>query len=313
MIVSASRRTDIPSCFSEWLINRIKQRFVLVRNPMHHHQVSKIDLSPDLVDCIVFWTKNPKPMMLYLSELKDYMYYFQFTLNAYATDIEPSVPSKKDEVIPAFQRLSDTIGPERVIWRYDPILISDKYSIEYHIQYFERIAKSLEGYTRKCTFSFIDFYRNTMNNIKGLQIKKMSLEEHIVIAKNLSEIADSYHLKLDTCAEAVDLGKYGIGHAKCIDNELIEKLIGYKLNTEKDKNQRLECGCVSSIDIGMYNTCQNGCKYCYANYSEKSARTNIQNHNALSPLLCGELSADDVVKERATESLKEHQITFFDQ
>jgi len=313
MIVSASRRTDIPCYYSEWFINRIKQRFVVVRNPMNAHQMSKIDLSPDVVDCIAFWTKNPKPMMPSLGELKDYMYYFQFTLNAYATDIEPNVPSKNDRVIPVFQRLSDKIGPDRVIWRYDPILINDKYSVEHHIKYFERIAKSLEGYTKKCTISFIDFYRNTTKNMKGLHIKKSTPVEQTALAKNLSEIAASYHLKMDTCAEAIDLSKYGIAHAKCIDNELIEKLIGCKLNVQKDKNQRMECGCVSSIDIGMYNTCRNGCKYCYANYSEKTVRTNMQNHNPISPLLCGELTDDDVVKQRTVKSLKERQVTFFDQ
>ena len=136
MIISASRRTDIPAFYSDWFFNRIKEGYVLVRNPMNAHQISKISLSADVIDCIVFWTKNPRPMINRLDELKDYNYYFQFTLNSYAKDIEPNVPSKDKEIIKSFRELSEKIGKDRVVWRYDPILINDNYSVDHHIKYF---------------------------------------------------------------------------------------------------------------------------------------------------------------------------------
>ena len=157
MIISASRRTDIPTYYSEWFFNRLHEGYVLVRNPMNIHQVSKITLNPDVVDGIVFWTKNPTPMLDKLDQLNDYTYYFQFTLNAYGRDVETGVPSKNNVIIPAFQKLSDKIGPERVIWRYDPIFISKIYTIDYHLHYFEQLAKRLSPYTKKCTISFLDF------------------------------------------------------------------------------------------------------------------------------------------------------------
>ena len=155
MIISASRRTDIPTYYSNWFYNRIKEQNVLVRNPMNIHQVGKIDLSPDVVDGIVLWTKNPVPMMPRLSELERYNYYFQFTLNAYDLDVEPNIPSKNEIIIPAFQKLSQMIGREKVIWRYDPIFFNNKYTMEYHCKYFEVLAEKLSDYTEKCTVSLV--------------------------------------------------------------------------------------------------------------------------------------------------------------
>lgn len=310
MIISASRRTDIPTFYSEWFFNRIKDGYVLVRNPMNAHQISKISLNPDIVDGIVFWTKNPIPMLDRLDELKDYTYYFQFTLNSYGQDVETHVPNKQNVIIPAFQKLSDSIGPEKVIWRYDPVFLSEKYTPEYHIRYFEKLAKILHPYTKKCTFSFIDMYRNTEKNVKGLALQPFPIEQQIYIAKNLADIAHSYGLQIDTCAEGIDLEQYGIQHARCIDDRLLSELIGCPLKVGKDKNQRLECGCIESIDIGTYNTCRNGCLYCYANYSQKSVQTNSQKHNPNSPLLFGEVGDDDKITERKMHSCLSPQIEF---
>lgn len=310
MIISASRRTDIPTYYSEWFFNRIKDGYVLVRNPMNAHQISKINLSPDVVDGIVFWTKNPIPMLNRLDELKDYTYYFQFTLNSYGQDVEAHVPNKQNVIIPAFQKLSDTIGPDKVIWRYDPIFLSENYSPEYHIRYFEKLAKLLHPYTKKCTFSFIDMYRNTEKNVKGLALQPFTIEQQKYIAKNLADIAHGYGLQIDTCAEGIDLEEYGIQHARCIDDRLLSALIGCPLKAGKDTNQRLECGCIESIDIGTYNTCRNGCLYCYANYSAKSVQTNSKKHNHYSPLLFGEVGVDDKITERKVSSCKLTQLEF---
>lgn len=309
MIISASRRTDIPTYYSTWFFNRLQEGYVLVRNPLNIHQVSKISLDPDVIDGIVFWTKNPIPMLDKLDRLKDYVYYFQFTLTSYGKDVETGIPSKKAVIIPAFQRLSDAIGPDRVIWRYDPIFLSETYSADYHIRFFEELAKKLSPYTKKCTISFIDMYRKTQKNVAGLSMREFPVQLQDELAGKLAEIAHSYGLDIETCSEGIDLEKYGIHHARCIDDRLFSKLIGCSLNVGKDKNQRAECGCIESTDIGAYNTCKNGCLYCYANYSNAAVITNAGKHDPDSPLLFGSLGPEDMVSEKKMLSYKDYQIS----
>jgi DNA repair photolyase len=309
VIISASRRTDIPAYYSDWFFNRIKEGFVLVRNPMNIHQISRIKLTPDIVDGIVFWTKNPILMIDRLDELKDYKYYFQFTITPYAKDVEPNLPLKNDAIMSAFKKLSDIIGADRIIWRYDPILINERYSADYHIHAFEVIAKELYDYTRKVTISFIDEnYRGVKSNLKELALLAFPSEVQIELASKLANIACNYKLKIDTCAEQIDLQQFGIEHARCIDDCLFAKLLGCHLKIDKDKTQRLECGCVTSIDIGMYNTCKNGCKYCYANYSRNTVDQNFAKHNPLSPLISGEIEKDDKINERKLTSYRDMQL-----
>ena len=312
MIISASRRTDIPAFYSEWMINRIKEGYVLVRNPMNIHQIGRISLSPEVVDGIVFWTKNPVPMLDRLSELDQYTYYFQFTLTAYDRDVEPNIPSKNEVIIPGFQKLSKAIGRDRVIWRYDPILFNDRYTMEYLYKYFRVLASKLGDYTEKCTVSFLDLYRNTARNVSPLSIQTETAEIQHEIMQKFSEIAREYGIYIDTCAEKMDLGSMKIAHACCIDKDRFERLGNCRLKLGKDPNQRSECGCVASIDIGAYNTCKHGCLYCYANYSQKTVKKNSLAHNPNSPLLFGEVGEDDVIKVRDVKSCKEYQLTIFD-
>lgn len=312
MIISASRRTDIPTYYSDWFFNRIKSGYVCVRNPMNIHQVSRISLSSDVIDGTVFWTKNPVPMMSRLDELRNYMYYFQFTLNSYGKDIEANVPSKNDIIIPAFRELAKKIGPERVIWRYDPILLTSKYTIDYHVNYFSEIAKRLSGYTHKCVISFVDLYRNTKANTKDLGLLPLTSAEMFELAERLVEIANRNHLIVESCAEKINLDQFGIAHGHCIDRDLFERLLGYSLDLDKDKNQCEECGCMASIDIGMYNACQNGCRYCYATYSPKTVIRNTEAHDPQSPLISGHIQAEDIIKDRAIKSCKNCQLNFFD-
>jgi hypothetical protein len=310
MIVSASRRTDIPTYYSDWFYNRIKEGFVLVRNPMNIHQIGIITLSPKLIDGIVFWTKNPTPMIGRLDELRDYTHYFQFTLNAYGKDVEPGVPSKNDIVIPSFRKLSKILGKDKVIWRYDPILFTEKYTTEYHLKYFEVLALKLANYTEKCTISFLDFYKNTKRNIQPLNIITPTIDQKTELMQRCSEISKEYGIYVDTCAEDIDLNRFGIGHAACIDRGRFEHLGGYKLTVEKDTSQRVECCCISSIDIGAYNTCKNGCLYCYANYSFKTVKRNHASHDPESPLLFGRVAEGDLVKVRNIESCRDYQLRF---
>jgi hypothetical protein len=270
---------------------------------MNIHQISKIKLDPNIVDCIVFWTKNPKPMLDKLRFIKEYAYYFQFTLNPYDKDIEAGIPCK-NEIIETFRQLSDIIGPQRIIWRYDPILLNKKYTISYHIDKFHEFAGKLNRYTERVTFSFIDFYKKITKNIKSSGIEEITNDEKYIIADNFSRIVKEKNLLIDTCAEDIDLSKYNITRARCIDNRLIEKITGCNFIAEKDKNQRFECGCAGSIDIGEYNSCSNACVYCYANYSQSISVNNFKKHNQFSPLLIGEINEGDTINERKVSSGK---------
>lgn len=312
MILSVSRRTDIPSYYSDWFFNRIKEGFVYVRNPMNLHQVSRIELSPDVVDCIVFWTKNPGPMLDRLDELAAYNYCFQFTLTGYGRDMECNVPHKRERMIPVFKELSGRIGKKRVIWRYDPIIFTKVYTPEYHLNAFRQLASALNGYTEKCVISFVDVYTKIQKKLEVLDWYEPEEKELREFAVSISRIAKSNGMETGSCAENIDLDSCGIKHNCCIDKTLIEYITGCKLKAGKDRNQRKECGCMESIDIGAYNTCKNGCQYCYANYSGKSVERNYSKHDPASPVLCGMILEEDKVTERKVRSLKERQISLFD-
>lgn len=308
MIISASRRTDIPAYYSEWFFHRINAGYVYVRNPMNPHRISEVSLSTDVVDGIVFWTKNPAPMLPRLDELRDYTYYFQFALTPYDSDIEQNIPSKSEMIIPTFQKLSSLIGKERVVWRYDPILFNRKYTLQYHIKHFLMLCDKLSNYTEKCTVSFIDLYKNIQLSIAKEGIFAPSHGQMEELMGHFSEIADKHGIYIDTCAEEIDSSKFGIKHASCIDKKRLERIGHYHLAIERDKNQRAACGCVTSIDIGAYNTCQNGCIYCYANFNHKLVQNCCSKHDAEAPLLYGEVSPEDIIKRREMKSYKDGQI-----
>ena len=312
MILSVSRRTDIPNYYSEWLVRRFRAGFLCVRNPMDHHQVSRINLSPEVIDCIVFWTKNPAPMLPYLDEYRRYMYYFQFTLTGYGKDIEPGLPDKRRILIPAFCELADRIGRDRVIWRYDPIFLSDHYTLDYHVKAFTRIAEALAGRTRRVVISFLDDYEKTKRNMKGINIQGLTKEKIRRLAHSFAVIAGRYGMEIQTCAEKIDLSEYGITHGACIDREYIEHLLGCRLRAGKDHGQRPECRCMESVEIGSYHTCRNGCRYCYANFSDGRVQARIRDFDVDSPILCGKMEPEDRITERKMKTLRENQMTLED-
>ncbi|HTF99199.1 MAG TPA: DUF1848 domain-containing protein [Nitrospirota bacterium] len=289
MIVSASRRTDIPAFYSEWFMNRIREGFVLVRNPFNPQQVSRISLKPGDIDCIVFWTKNPANILGRLEELdrRGYHYYFLFTLTPYGKDIETNLPDK-EEIVSTFIRLSSMIGRQRVIWRYDPVVITGQLDRAYHEREFRALARKLAPCTDRCIISFLDFYAKTKRNMKdipAMEIEEASMRE---LSRSFRDTCRQYDLQLQTCAEEIDLADMGIPAGKCIDDERIAAMLGRKISVPKAPGQRKTCRCASSVDIGAYNSCPHHCLYCYANYSRDQVKSNIALHDPESPFLIGQ-------------------------
>ena len=199
-----------------------------------------------------------------------------------------------------------------MIWRYDPIIFTETYPMEYHLQAFRQIADALKGYTNKCVISFVDIYAKNKRNMEALRHYESEESRLREFAKRLSEIAGMDGMAIAACAESMDLTDCGIEHNSCIDKNLIEDIIGCKLNVDRDKNQRRECGCVESIDIGTYNTCRNECVYCYANHSQESVVKNCSKYDPTSPLLCGTLTEEDRVSARKVQSCRDGQMWLFD-
>ena len=303
MIISASRRTDIPAFYAEWFVNRIKEEYVLVRSLVRRNQVRKIDLSPNVVDGIVFWTKNPEPMLKHLSKLDKYPYYFQITLTGYDRDVEPNLPSKNNVILPAIRDLAKAIGRERVVWRYDPIFFNDRYTMEYHCKYFRTLAAKLSGCTEKCTVSFLKSYKKIEKNVEPLNAQEGTFEMQCELMQRFAEIAKVYGLTIDACAEKIDFQNLGISPASCIDKSRLERIGNCRLNLHKDLYQRPECGCVESIDIGAYDCCGHGCLYCFANTRSDTVKDNRSMHDPNSPLLVGEVGRfDDMIANIMTSN-----------
>ena len=298
VVISASRSTDIPAFYAEWFVRRLHDGWCEWVNPFNQQ---KYRVMFDKTRMIVYWSKNPKPMLDRLDEVEALgyrQYYFQFTLNDYVAEgLEPNVPSV-DERIDTFRRLADRIGKERVIWRFDPLLLTDKISIDVLLARIAKIGRKLKGYTEKLVFSFIGIasYRKVQRNLAGLNCRELSKEDQISFAQGLSQLNIELSLELATCAEQVDLSAYGIKHNKCVDDELMMRLFhddaalmdfigaeydlieGWQIKkSKKDKGQRKACGCIVSKDIGMYNTCPHLCRYCYANFSDELVMKNWRN------------------------------------
>jgi hypothetical protein len=296
MIISASRRTDIPAFYSDWFMNRIREGYLYVQNPFNANQIRRVDLSLPNVDVIVFWTKNPKPMIRYLDELDErrFRYYFQFTLTAYPKVLEPDVPSAT-ELLSAFKDLSQKIGREKVIWRFDPITLSDVTPEQRIIDDFGTIAEELKGATTRVIISFVDLYKSVKRNFdklwqeKGLHFHDAdrTITQVRNIAAALIEMAGHNSMEIMSCAEKLDLSPVSIGPGKCIDDRLIKKLFDITVSSKKDPSQRKECQCVESQDIGQYNTCTHGCIYCYANSDKTQVLKNRALHDPTSPFLIG--------------------------
>ncbi|WP_462316368.1 DUF1848 domain-containing protein, partial [Methanobrevibacter sp.] len=293
MIINTGSRTDIPAFFHKWFLNRIDEGFVCTRNP-YNDDIYRYPLDSKIIDCLCFCSKNPRPLLKNIDKLDDFNQFWFVTITPYGRDIEVNVPSFK-HVIKSFKELSDYLGVNKVSWRYDPIFINEKYSLDFHIDRFEQMASQLSGYTDDCTISFIDLYQKVLRNFP--EAKEVTTEERLIIGEEFAKIADEYDINMKTCVEGTLLDRFGFDSSGCMTQNVIEKAIGNNLNIPKGKYRIRECDCIFGRDIGAYNTCLHGCRYCYANYSTKLVKRNFKLHNPDSPLLVGDVKEHDAVKE----------------
>lgn len=305
MIIHTGLRTDIPAFYSQWFINRLQEGFVMVRNPYNPLQITKYSISPEVVDLLCFCTKNPAPLMPRLELLKEYGQYWFVTITPYGPAIEPGVPPK-EQVMDTFCALSEKVGIQSIAWRYDPIFLSDQYTLQSHMDAFERMARRLSGYTDTCIISFIDLYQKVLRNFP--EVREVSKADQITLAKAFVSIGREYGMTIKSCAEGRDLADYGVDCDGCMTIKTFERALGCPLNAPKTKGARSECACYLGADIGAYNTCGHLCKYCYANYDAKTVIANQRKHNPHSPLLLGEPGPRDVVRTAKQSSWKDPQM-----
>lgn len=304
-ILSVSRKTDIPAYFSEWFFNRLNAGEIMYRsNPYKPDAVTRAMFNKRDIDCIVFWTKNPAPMLDGLHRIDGYKYYFQFTLTGYGSDIEPAL-NDKNKLVETFRELSKATD-KHVVWRYDPIVFTKDLTMEWHLKSFARLANSLAGFTDRCVISFVDMYGFVEKNMRNNNLVQTphNREQLLSFCRELSNIANQNGMNVFTCAEAAALEETGIQHGSCIDKDLIEKIVGYPIKSHKDKGQREACLCAESVDVGKYDTCGNGCKYCYACKDLNKVRKNLALYDPDSPILCDTIEPSDVITEKRLKTLR---------
>jgi hypothetical protein len=293
MIVSASRRTDIPAFYAEWMVRRLREGYCTVANPYNRDQVARISLKPEDVETIVFWTRNPRPLMPYLDELdsRGYRYYFQFTILGYPRELDPKVPPA-DTAVEAIRELAERLGPRRVIWRYDPVVFTGITPPAFHEENFRRLAESLKGHTRRVVVSIVDMYRKIEKRLRKLEgspaaMRPCDAGDFETLMRALAGVALQNGMEIVSCAEETNLRPFGILPGKCVDDRVIAEAFGIKVLATKDPAQRKACGCVVSRDVGMYESCLFGCQYCYATKNFDQARLNFESHDPSSPSLLG--------------------------
>lgn len=309
MIINTGSRTDIPAFYGSWFYNRIHSRYVMVRNPYDSGQVIRYRLTPDVVDCLAFCTKNPEPMLERIHELNEFSQLWYVTITPYGREIEPGVPDKM-KVMEAFRRLSKHLGSRHVVWRYDPIFLTEAYSLNYHIETFKKMAETLEGSTDCCVISFIDLYEKTKRNFP--QVKEVGKEERLELGREFVRIGKSHGMQIRTCCEGTELAGVGADCSGCMTKDMFERAVEEALRVPKQKQHARDgCSCLLGGDIGVYNTCSHGCLYCYANYDRAAVERSRRLHDPASPLLIGHLTAEDHVREAVQETWKDGQLSLF--
>lgn len=300
MIINTGGRTDSVQYYAKWLLKRFEEGYVLSRNPLFPNKVSRYELDPRTVDCVVFCSKNYEPILKDIRSITDkFNTYFHYTITAYGKDIEPGAPSI-DKSIQTFQKLSEIVGKNRIAWRYDPVLFTKIYTLDTHIKTFGYMAKQIVPYVQRCIFSFVEMYKRLEVNMP--ELKALSEVDKDAIARELGAIANAQGLYIQTCGTNGDYSKYGIQTSGCMTLEMLGSANGVKFKDLKHKGMRQSCHCIESRDIGAYDSCLNGCKYCYANKSPKKAIQNYKYHDFTSPLILGHLNDTDILQQSAQKS-----------
>lgn len=300
MIINTGGRTDTVQYYTDWLLRRFSEGYALSRNPLFPNKISRYELTPDKVDCVVFCSKNYKPILPRLHEITDCFHtYFYYTITAYGKDIEPGVPPV-DESMQTLMELSRQVGRQRVAWRYDPVLLTRNYTVAGHLETFERMAETLAPYIDRCIFSFVEMYKKLETNMP--ELIPLTEEDKDALAQGLGSIAEKYGIHIQTCGTNGDYSRYGIHGSGCMTLDILGRANGISFKNLKHKGMREGCHCIESRDIGAYDTCLNGCKYCYANKNPRRAFENYKYHDPASPLLLGHVRPEDTVIQGAQRS-----------
>ena len=301
MIINTGGRTDTVQYYSEWLLRRFEEGYVLARNPLYPSKVTRYELDPRTVDCVVFCSKNYAPILPRLHEITSrFNTNFQYTITAYGKDIEPGVPSI-DESVRTLLELERQVGARRICWRYDPVLLTRNYTVERHLEIFGHLASQLTGHVDRCIFSFVEIYEKLKHNMPELRM--MSTDEMDELARGFGSIASRHGLWLQTCATPINYEAFGIHKSGCVTLEMLGRSNGVEFRRLKHRGIRKNCGCFEMRDIGAYDSCPNGCRYCYANTNPELARRNHLSHDPASPMLLGELGPGDELTHARQTSL----------
>ncbi len=302
MIINTGARTDTAQWYAPWLLRRFEEGFVYVRNPLFPHKVSRYELDPAVVDCVVFCSKNYAPLLPRLHEITSrFNTHFHYTITAYGPDIEPEVPDL-DESIRTLYELERQVGARRICWRYDPVLLAGEYTVERHLDTFTWLAERLAGHVDRCIFSFVEMYQKLERNFP--ELKSIGPRDRDCLAAGLGRIASQHGMPIQTCGNNGLWPQYGIGTSACTTLAMLGAANGVAFKSLKHKGQRAGCGCFESRDVGAYDSCPNGCRYCYANRDHAKALYNyLHAHDPESPLLLGHLREDDEVSQAPQRSL----------
>lgn len=302
MILNTGGRTDTVQYYTDWLLRRFSEGYVLARNPLFPNKVNRYELTPDKIDCVVFCSKNYKPILPRLHEITDrFNTYFYYTITAYGKDIEPGVPSIQESMETLIQ-LSKQVGKQRIAWRYDPVLLTKEYTIARHMETFEQMASILAPYIDRCIFSFVEMYKKLDINMP--ELIALSEEDIDTLAQGFGSLAKKHGIYIQTCGTNEDFTRYGIHASGCMTLDILGKANEIVFKNLKHKGMRQGCHCIESRDIGAYDTCLNGCKYCYANKNPQKAFENYKYHDPTSPLLLGHLKPEDTVFQGVQKSFQ---------
>ena len=311
MIINVGGRTDIVNYYTPWLLNRLEEGYAYSRNPFARENVYRLSLKAEDVDCLLFCSKNYEPILKHIAGIDEkYHILCHYTITAYGKDIEPKVPSI-DQSIKTLEKLSHIVGRNKILWRYDPILLTEEYTVEKHLETFEYMAEKISSLVYRCIFSFVDMYKKVEENMP--EIIPLTPEDKERLLKGIGEISKKYNLYTQSCATNESYEKYNIHAAGCTTKEILEQAHNVVYKNVKGTGIRENCCCIPSRDIGAYNSCLSECKYCYANRKPDIPKKVIKMHDDKSPLLLGRLKENDnVIETEVSRYIEPKQTTLFD-